>query len=56
MDGGMLFVVDSHDVDLKFVDFQPGLIGFFIDLVELFLGVLVFVEQEGDVISEIQVL
>jgi hypothetical protein len=49
MDRGMLFVVDSHDFRLGFGD-----LGFFVDSVELFLGVLVFVGQEGDVIGEIQ--
>jgi hypothetical protein len=56
MDGGMLFVVDSHDFGLGFVNLDPGLLGFFVDSVELFLGFLVFVGQEGDVIGEIQVL
>jgi hypothetical protein len=43
MDGGMLFLIDSHDFCLGCVDLEPAFLGFFVDSVELFLGVLVFV-------------
>jgi hypothetical protein len=35
----MLFVVDSHDFCFGFVFLEPGLLGFFVDSVELFMGV-----------------
>jgi hypothetical protein len=56
MDGGMLFVVDSHDLCLGCVDLELSLLGFSVYFDELFLSVLVFLGQESDVIGEIQVL
>jgi hypothetical protein len=54
--GYMLFVVDFHDFCLGFVYLDSGLLGFLVDSIELFVGILVFWGQESDVIGEIQVL
>jgi hypothetical protein len=50
MNDGMVFVVESPDFCRGCVDLE---LGFFVDSVELFLGILVFVGQEGNVIDEI---